>query len=161
MSASSKWTPGYETTYVTRGEMSEEVFKTLKDKILKIIESFHGELVHQEDWGRRKLAYPIQKETRGRYTYLTYTGQPGVVAEVERNLRLQENVIRFLTVQLGKEFNAGEYLKKNNSDKLWPERGVSEKFAERSFERGERGERGDRGERGEKREYGYERRERE
>ena len=150
MTAESKWIPGYETTYVTRGELSEEAHKALKDKIFKIVETFGGELVHQEDWGRRKLAYVIEKESRGRYTYFTYTGKPGVVAEIERNLRLQENVLRFLTIQLGKEFDSADYLKKNNSDKQWPDRGLSEKFLERSFERSEG-----------KREYGYERRERE
>ena len=43
-----------------------------------------------EDWGRRKLAYPIQKETRGQYTYLVYTGTGDIVHEIERNLRLND-----------------------------------------------------------------------
>lgn len=106
---------GYETTVVTRSELSDEALKTLQDRLAAVIQGFKGEVVLSEDWGRRKLAYSIQKETRGHYTYLVYTGQGDVVHEVERNLRLHDHVLRFLTVNLEKEFDV-EAFRKQRAD---------------------------------------------
>jgi small subunit ribosomal protein S6 len=103
--------PGYETTFITRVDLTDDALKTLKDRINAIIGTFGGEVVYQEDWGKRKLAYPIQKEVRGQYTHVVYTGKGDVVAEIERNLRLQDSVLRFLTINLAKEFKKDVYLK--------------------------------------------------
>src|SRR5476649_151024 len=101
--------PGYETTVVTRNEMTDDALKTLKDRLTAIVVSFGGEIVEIEDWGKKRLAFAIKKETRGQYTYLAYTGKPGVVAELERNLRIHEHVLRYLTVNLDAEFDAGAF----------------------------------------------------
>ena len=101
--------PGYETTVVTRNEMTDDALKTLKDRLTAIVVSFGGEIVEIEDWGKKRLAFPIKKESRGQYTYLAYTGKPGVVAELERNLRIHEHVLRYLTVNLDAEFDAGAF----------------------------------------------------
>jgi small subunit ribosomal protein S6 len=103
--------PGYETTIITRVDMSDESLKTLKDRLFAIVKDFGGELVYQEDWGKRKFSYPMQKEVRGQYTHIVYTGSTGVVAELERNLRLNESTLRFMTVVLAKEFSKEEYMK--------------------------------------------------
>ena len=105
--------PGYETVFVTRIDMTDDALKTLREKILTVLKTFGGDVVYQEDWGKRKLAYPINKETRGHYTFLVYTGKGDVVAEVERNLRLNEFVIRFMTINLAKEFDLEVYNKEN------------------------------------------------
>src|SRR4051812_561090 len=91
---------GYETTVVTRSEMSDENLKALQERLNGIVASFKGEVILSEDWGKRKLAYPIAKESRGHYTYLVYTGEGEIVHEMERNLRLHEHVLRFLSVNL-------------------------------------------------------------
>jgi small subunit ribosomal protein S6 len=104
--------PGYETTFITKNEMPNAALKTLKEKLIGIVGQFGGEIVINEDWGKKKLAYPIHRETRGQYGYLVYTGKGGVVSEMERNLRLNESTIRFLTVNLEKEFNQEEFMKK-------------------------------------------------
>ena len=103
--------PGYETTFVTRVDLSDEGLKTLKDRLITIVKSFDGEIVHEEDWGKRKFAYPINKESRGHYTYFAYTAKGDVVAEIERNLRLHESVIRFMTIVLAKEFDKEVFTK--------------------------------------------------
>jgi small subunit ribosomal protein S6 len=103
--------PGYETTLITRSELSDEALKTLQERLAQVIASFQGEVVLTEDWGKRKMAYPIQKESRGHYTYLVYTGTGDVVHEMERNLRLHDHVLRFLTVNLEKEFDGAQFQK--------------------------------------------------
>ena len=107
--------PGYETTIITRAELSDEGLKALLERVKGIAGQFSGDVVLHEDWGKRKLAYPIQKESRGHYTYLVYSGKGEVVHEVERNLRIHEHVLRFLTVKLEKEFD-GEVFKKQRTD---------------------------------------------
>ncbi len=103
--------PGYETTFITKIDLSDDGLKTLKDRLIAVIGNFGGEVIYQEDWGKRKFAFPIQKETRGQYTHIVYTGSRGVVAELERNLRLHESNLRFMTVNLAKEFSAEVYTK--------------------------------------------------
>lgn len=100
---------GYETTFITRSELSDDALKAIQEKLKGVVGQYSGELVLTEDWGKRKLAYPIQKETRGHYTYMVYTGKGDVVHEMERNLRLQDHVLRFLTVNLEKEFDAEKF----------------------------------------------------
>lgn len=107
--------PGYETTFITRAEMTDDALKALQERLSGIVTAYKGELVLQEDWGKRKLAYPIQKETRAQYTYVVYTGTSDIVHEIERNLRMNEHVLRFLTVNLEKEFD-GEVFAKRRAD---------------------------------------------
>jgi small subunit ribosomal protein S6 len=105
--------PGYETVFITRVDMTDDALKTLKDRLFAIVTQYKGEVIYQEDWGKRKFAFPIQKETRGQYTYFVYTGTSDIVAEIERNLRLNEFVMRFLTVNLSKEFDKEVYAKEH------------------------------------------------
>jgi small subunit ribosomal protein S6 len=107
--------PGYETTFITRSELSDEALKSFQEKLVRIVGEYKGDVVVTEDWGKRKLSYPIQKESRGHYTYLVYTGKGDIVKEIERNLRLSEHVLRFLSVNLEDEFDA-EIFKKRRAD---------------------------------------------
>jgi small subunit ribosomal protein S6 len=100
---------GYETTFITRSELSDEALKAIQEKLKGVVTNFSGDLILNEDWGKKKLAYPIQKESRGHYSYMVYTGKGDVVHEIERNLRLQDHVLRFLTVNLEKEFDADKF----------------------------------------------------
>lgn len=144
--------PGYETTFITRAELSDEALKTLQERVTGAISQFNGEVVLNEDWGKKKLAYPIQKETRGHYTYLAYTGTPGVVHEIERNLRLHEHVLRFLSVNLDKEFDAETFRKKRAEGQAAAKRREEEREARREERAAER-----RSERDYGRDYGRDR----
>jgi len=115
MSAITGKLPGYETTIITRSELSDDGLKALQDRIAGVITAYKGETVLTEDWGRKKLAYSIGKESRGHYNYIVYTGAGDIVHEIERNLRLSEHVLRFLTVNLEKEFD-GEAFKKRRAE---------------------------------------------
>ena len=122
---------GYETTFITRSEMSDEALQSLKDRLASVLGQFSGELVLSEDWGKRKLAYPISKEVRGHYTYMVYTGKGDVVHEVERNLRLNDQVLRFLSVNLEKEFNSDGFKKSRADQQAAAKRREEEREARR------------------------------
>lgn len=102
---------GYETVFITKTEITDAQMTEIQEKLQNAVKTHKGDWVLSEDWGSRKLAYPIQKEARGRYSYVVYTGKDNVVAEVERNLRLNEHVVRFLSVQVSKEFSLDAFNK--------------------------------------------------
>jgi len=129
---------GYETTFITRPELTDEALKTLQEKLNQVVSSFLGEVVLTEDWGKKKLAYPIKKESRGHYTYVVYTGNAGVVHEIERNLRLHDHVLRFLTVNLKTEFDAPQFKKKRADIHAAAKRREEEREARREEKNAER-----------------------
>ncbi len=130
--------PGYETTLITTSEISDDVLKSLLDRLTGIIGAYEGEVVLQEDWGKKKLAYPIQKETRGHYSYLVYSGRGDVVHEIERNLRLSDHVLRFLTVNLEKEFDSEAFMKRRAELQAAAKRREEEREARREERMAER-----------------------
>jgi small subunit ribosomal protein S6 len=136
--------PGYETTFITRGELTDEGLKTLQERVNSIVSQFGGDVVLTEDWGKRKLAYPIAKETRGHYTYLVYTGQPGVVHEIERNLRIHDHVLRFLSVNLANEFEAEAFTQSRAKLQAAAKKREEEREARREERMAERREREER-----------------
>lgn len=89
----------YETIYILRSDVDAEAAERVQGRVSDALQRESGKLVKVEAWGRRKLAYPLGKQRRGVYVYLKYVGGGGLVAEVERNLKLQDSVIKFMTVQ--------------------------------------------------------------
>lgn len=130
--------PGYETTFITRAELTDEALKALHERLSGVISSFQGQIVLTEDWGRRKLAYPIRKESRGHYSYIVYSGKGDVVHEVERNLRLHDHVLRFLTVNLESEFDAEGFRRKRAEVHAAAKRREEEREARREERMAER-----------------------
>ena len=129
---------GYETTFITRAEMTDEALKALNERLSNVVTQYTGEVVLSEDWGKRKLAYSIQKESRGNYTYVVYTGKGDVVHEMERNLRLHEHVLRFLTVNLEDEFEAETFRKRRDEIHAAAKRREEEREARREERAAER-----------------------
>lgn len=95
--------PSYETTIITKANTSEDQVQSLKQKVETIIQAHEGTLGNFEDWGTRRLSYEIQKESRGRYLYFGYVGNTETVAELERNFRINENVVRFLSINVSEK----------------------------------------------------------
>jgi small subunit ribosomal protein S6 len=87
----------YETAVLFDPELPEEQRKEFLAKLAGVIASYQGEIVKQDDWGNRKLAYQIGKRVNAYYTFLLYTGNRGVVEEVERNIKIFDGVLRHLT----------------------------------------------------------------
>ncbi len=93
----------YETIYILRSDVDAEAAERVQARVSDALARESGKLVKVEAWGRRKLAYPLGKQRRGVYVYLKYVGGGGLVAEVERNLKLQDAVIKFMTVLSGED----------------------------------------------------------
>jgi len=89
----------YELGVVVRADLEEETFQAEMTRVKGLIERFDGTIDKVDEWGRRKLAYPIQKLTEGMYTFITFTSPAGTPREVESRLRLMESVLRFLIVR--------------------------------------------------------------
>ncbi len=95
----------YETIYILRSDVDAEGAERVQARVADAVERERGKLVKVEAWGRRKLAYPIGKQRKGVYVYFKYVGGGGLVAEVERNLKLQDAVVKFMTVQTNDEID--------------------------------------------------------
>lgn len=93
-------TPRYEFVYILDGVLSEEEIKDLVGRVDKFIVKNGGEILDREDWGMRPLAYPIRNRSNGYYVILYLDGPPELPAQIEKTLRIEESVLRFLTLRL-------------------------------------------------------------
>jgi small subunit ribosomal protein S6 len=89
----------YETIFITHPDLTEEELSELKEKIHSILAQFKGDLIKLDDWGAKKLTFEIRRNSRGRYFLLDYAGGKDLIRELERNLRLNDRVLRFQTVR--------------------------------------------------------------
>lgn len=89
----------YETVYIIRADLTEEMEKKIQDKVTEVVGRFGGKIGSSKDLGKKPLAYRIAKHTKGHYIQLNYDGTGQTVEELERHLRLTEDIIRFLTVR--------------------------------------------------------------
>ena len=98
--------PSYETVCVFHPELPEPRVKELAAWMQKIVENGQGSDLKVEEWGMRDLAYRIKKQRRGYFIRLEFDSAPAALKELERNLRLSEDVLRFLSVVRGVPLSA-------------------------------------------------------
>ena len=103
----------YETVFILTPVLSDVQMKEAVDKFKGILTQEGAEIVNEEEWGLRKLAYPIQKKSTGFYALLQFKGEPSLVEKLELQYRRDERVIRFLTFHMDKF--AAEYAEKRKS----------------------------------------------
>ncbi|MBQ3739776.1 MAG: 30S ribosomal protein S6 [Bacteroidales bacterium] len=92
----------YETVFIMTPVLSEEQMKETVQKFEKILTDKGAEIVHQENWGLRKLEYPIQKKSSGFYHLIEFKAEGEVVEALELQYRRDERIMRFLTVSMDK-----------------------------------------------------------
>lgn len=92
----------YETVVIFTPILSDEEYKRTAEAYKDIIKANSGEIVHEELWGLRQLAYPIKKKTTGLYFVVEYKGESNTVAKLELQFSRDENVLRFMTIKLDK-----------------------------------------------------------
>jgi len=122
----------YEHVFLARQDLAQAQVDALAEMATKIIEEGKGKVVKTETWGLRSLAYRIAKNRKAHYVMLEIDAPTGVVAELERQLNINEDIIRFMTVRVDEHENGPSAMMRRG---------------ERDRARGERGDRGDRGDR--------------
>ena len=103
----------YETVFILTPVLSEAQMKETVEKFKGILTAAGAEIVNEENWGMRKLAYPIQKKSSGFYQLIEFNAEADVVEKLEVNFRRDERIIRFLTVKQDKF--AAEYAVRRRS----------------------------------------------
>lgn len=91
--------PYYETVFIARQDLTETQVKKMTDDFTKIIEDQGGKIHKTEQWGLRSLAYRIKKNRKGHYTLIESDCDGAAVIEMERQMRLHEDVMRYLTIR--------------------------------------------------------------
>lgn len=92
--------PLYESTFITRQDLSRADITKLTDSFSTIVEQSGGKVVKNEYWGLRNLSYRIRKNRKGHYAMLAIDAPPAAIKEMERNMRINEDIIRTLTVRV-------------------------------------------------------------
>ena len=105
----------YETVFIVTPVLSDTQVKETVTKFRDFITEFGGEIVHEEDWGLRKLAYPIQKKTTGFYHLIEFKAEGDLINKLEIQYRRDERIIRFLTFRMDK--HSVEYAEKKRLNK--------------------------------------------
>jgi small subunit ribosomal protein S6 len=105
----------YETVFIATPVLSDVQIKEAVKKYRDFITENGGEIVHEEDWGLKKLAYPIQKKTTGFYHLIEFKAEPAMISKLEIQYRRDERIIRFLTFAMDK--HAVAYAEKRRANK--------------------------------------------
>ena len=92
--------PLYESVFIARQDISASQAEGLADQFTKIVEDAGGKVAKREYWGLRGLAYKIKKNRKGHYTLFNIDAPSAAVTEMERNMSLNEDVIRYLTIKV-------------------------------------------------------------
>lgn len=90
----------YELVYIVRPDVEEEALEEINKKIDQVVTGYGGQVTEMTPWGKRRLAYPIQKLKEGYYILNRIQLEPQMLKEVERSLTLSEEIIRYLIVRI-------------------------------------------------------------
>jgi small subunit ribosomal protein S6 len=93
----------YETIFIVHPDAGTEVIDRVAGRCREVVGKLSGKLIKAENWGRRRLAYPVRKNVKGIYIYLRYLGYADMVHELERNLRMLDPVIKYMTVKIDED----------------------------------------------------------
>ena len=107
----------YEHTIITRQDVSVNDLKKIQDKYLQIVEKFKGKVVKTENWGLLNLSYLIKKNKKGNYIHFKIEGNGDLILELEKNERIDKNLLRFVTIKVKKFDLETEYFNKDKYKK--------------------------------------------
>ena len=98
----------YETIVIARPDLDDATVGAVLDKLESVVSDNGGHILDRDDWGKRKMAYAIDKQLKGHYIRMHLAAPATVIAELERRIRLEDQLVRFMTVQLAKAVNVEE-----------------------------------------------------
>lgn len=135
----------YENVFIARQDISTAQVEAMAAQFTDIIKAQGGEVSKTEQWGLRNLTYRIKKNKKGHYVLLNITASGAAIAEMERNMRIHEDILRYLTVRVEKldEGQSAILVNKDRGDR--PERSFGDRGGFGGGGRGFGGDRGDRG----------------
>jgi len=107
----------YETIYIINPNVPEEDYGEVIKKFNDLIDKKKGVIVKIEEWGKQKLAYLIKRFDKGSYILIEYCGDPGLTRELERDLKLDDRVLKYQTIKLADQVDPQELILKENEAK--------------------------------------------
>ena len=107
----------YEHTIIARQDTSPSQIKQLQEKYSKIVEKNDGNIVKLENWGLMNLSYLIKKNKKGNYIHFKIEGSGKTISELEKNEKIDKNLLRYLTIRVKKIDLETNYFEKNNDEK--------------------------------------------
>ena len=107
----------YEHTIIARQDVSSNDLKKIQEKYLQIVEKLKGKIVKSENWGLLNIAYLIKKNKKGNYIHFKIEGNGKLISELEKNEKIDKNLLRYLTVKVKKFDLDTEYFNKNEDQK--------------------------------------------
>jgi len=106
----------YEHTIIARQDTSSSQLKQLQEKYIKLVEKNNGDVVKTENWGLLNLSYLIKKNRKGNYLHFKIKGDGKTILELEKNEKIDKNLLRYLTVKVRKFDLETNYFSKKESD---------------------------------------------
>ena len=104
----------YEHTIIAKQDVSPSQLKQIEEKYSKIVEKLNGDIVKLENWGLMNLSYIIKKNKKGNYIHFKIKGDGKIVSELEKNEKIDKNLLRYVTVKVKKFDLDTDYFKKND-----------------------------------------------
>lgn len=114
----------YELTYIINGVLGDEQIKNVVQRVSKLIRDNGGEILEQDEWGTRRLAFPIRKKRNGYYVNVYFTAPPELIARLERGLEIDDDILRYLTLVLDAKM-LRHFERQRSSGALRPKEGKS------------------------------------
>lgn len=93
----------YETIYIINPNLDADSLKEVVTKFSDLVKKLKGYIVKINEWGKRKLAYEVKRFDKGYYVVLDFCGLPGIVKELERNLNIDDRILKYLTVKIDED----------------------------------------------------------
>jgi len=110
----------YEHTIIARQDVSPAQLKQIEDKYSKIVEKLDGNIVRLENWGLMNLTYLIKKNKKGNYIHFKIKADGKIISELEKNERIDKNLLRYMTVKVKKFDLETDYFKKSEEKEKYP-----------------------------------------
>jgi small subunit ribosomal protein S6 len=107
----------YETIFIVHPNLNEEECREVQKKFSGLVERYKGVPIKVEEWGNQRLAYKVKKSDRGYFIVMGYCADPGLVPELERDLKLDDRVLKFQSVKVSDHADPNEMIQKQNEGK--------------------------------------------
>ena len=117
----------YEHTIIARQDVSPSQLKQIQEKYSKIVEKLDGDVVKLENWGLMNLSYIIKKNKKGNYIHFKIKADGKIISELEKNEKIDKNLLRYLTVRVKKFDLDTDYFKKNEETEEMNKKNINEK----------------------------------